>query len=84
MERGVNIVMNEPLVNIGDLVWVKFQLGKEHYTSLTAFVLSINYIDVGMGEYISSYHVEYFEINTPEGTTLYGVDYGNRWGKLDT
>jgi len=77
-------MVQNPLVNIGDLVWVKIQLGKDHYTSLTAFVLSVNHINVGIDEYISSYHVEYFEINTPEGTTLYGVDYGNRWGKLDT
>jgi len=77
-------MVQNPLVNIGDLVWVKIQLGKDHYTSFTAFVLSVNYINVEIDEYISSYHVEYFEINTPEGTTLYGVDYGNRWGKLDT
>jgi hypothetical protein len=78
-------MVQAPLVNIGDLVWVKIRLGKDHYTSLTAFVLSVNHINVGIvGEYISSYHVEYFEINTTEGTTLYGVDYGNRWGKLDT
>jgi hypothetical protein len=73
-------MVQAPLVNIGDLVWVKLQLGKDHYTSLTAFVVSVNY----WGENISSYNAEYFEINTPEGTTLYGVDYGNLWGKLDT
>ena len=72
-------MVQNPLVNIGDLVWVKIQLGKDHYTSLTAFVLSVNYWE----ENISSYNVEYFEINTPQGT-LYGVDYGNMWGKLDT
>ena len=71
----------EPLVNIGDLVWVKIQLGKDHYTSLTGFVLSVDYVNAGIGKYISSYNVEYFEINTPEGT-LYGLDYGNMWGKL--
>jgi len=72
-------MVQNPLVNIGDLVWVKIQLGKDHYTSLTAFILSVNY----WGENISSYNVEYFEINT-SGGTLYGLDYGNMWGKLDT
>ena len=71
----------EPLVNIGDLVWVKIQLGRDHYTSLTAFVFAVNYWD---GQNVSSYYAEYLEQNNPQTTALYGFDFNDIWGKLET
>ena len=70
-----------PLVNVGDLVWVKIQLGRDHYTSLTAFVFQINHWGE---ENISSYYAEYLEQNSPQTTSLYGLDFNDVWGKLET
>jgi hypothetical protein len=70
----------EPLVNIGDLVWVINKLGKDHYTSFTAFIFQVNY----WGEdNISSYYAQFFDEINPNTISLYGLDFGETWGKLN-
>ena len=73
-------MINEPLVNIGDLVWIIDKLGKDHYTSLTAFIFQVNY---WADEYVSSYYAQFLEEREPITISLYGVDFGNVWGKLN-
>lgn len=70
----------EPLVNVGDLVWITDKLGKDHYTSLTAFIFKVNY---WADEYVASYYAQFFEERSPNTISLYGVDCGNTWGKLN-
>lgn len=74
-------MVQTPLVNVGDLVWVKIQLGRDHYTSLTAFIFQINYWGQDV---ISSYYAEYLEQHSPQTTSLYGLDFNDVWGKLET
>ena len=71
----------EPLVNVGDLVWIIDKLGRDHYTSLTAFIFQVNYNVAD--EYVSSYYAQFFEEREPNTISLYGVDCGNTWGKLN-
>lgn len=71
----------ELLVNIGDLVWVTDELGKDHYTSLTAFIFQINYWgDV----HVSSYYAQFLDQRTPNTISLYGIEFGETWGKLNS
>lgn len=65
----------EPLVNIGDLVWVKLKDDKIYH----AFVFQVNY----WGEdKVSSYYAQFFEDRVPHTTSLYGLDFNDVWGKL--
>ena len=73
-------MINEPLVNVGDLVWIIDKLGKDHYTSLTAFIFQVNYWS---DEYVNSYYAQFLEEREPNTISLYGVDFGNVWGKLN-
>ena len=73
-------MINEPLVNIGDLVWIIDKLGKDHYTSFTAFIFQLNYWG---DDHITSYYAQFLEEREPNTISLYGVDFGNVWGKLN-
>ena len=77
-------MVQTPLVNIGDLIWVKIKLGKDHYTSLTAFVFDINFANNGSDRYVTSYYAEYLNHDYPKTTALYGFDFNDVWGKIET
>jgi hypothetical protein len=68
-------VKQEPLVNIGDLVWVKLKNDKFYH----AFIFQINYWGE---ENVASYYAQFLEERDPQTTSLYGVDYTDVWGKL--
>ena len=74
-------MINEPLVNVGDLVWIIDKLGKDHYTSLTAFIFQVNYNVAD--EYVSSYYAQFFEEREPNTISLYNLDFSDVWGKLN-